>query len=226
MIHPFMPFLTEELWQRLPRRPDDTTPSIVRAAYPQYDADLYDPESEAGYEVLLGGAKGIRSLISEYAIKDAAKGMSPALVNGKSPNVSEVFIQASSDASYKIASDGTQDIRALAGKGEYSISILAPKDPLPTGCAVFGVSADLAVFLEVKGRINPDTEITKAQTKMKKASDAAQKLRKVIDAPDFAEKSSEAVQQTERQRLADFEAEQRNYERSIEQFQQLKLEDK
>lgn len=34
LLHPFMPFVTEELWQRLPRRPNDTTPSIMVAAFP------------------------------------------------------------------------------------------------------------------------------------------------------------------------------------------------
>lgn len=34
LLHPFMPYLTEELWQRLPRRPDDPTETIVLAAFP------------------------------------------------------------------------------------------------------------------------------------------------------------------------------------------------
>lgn len=34
LLHPFMPFVTEELWQRLPRRPNDSTPSIMVASYP------------------------------------------------------------------------------------------------------------------------------------------------------------------------------------------------
>ena len=34
LLHPFMPFVTEELWQRLPRRADDPTPSIMLASYP------------------------------------------------------------------------------------------------------------------------------------------------------------------------------------------------
>ena len=34
LLHPFMPFVTEELWQRLPRRPNESTPSIMVAAYP------------------------------------------------------------------------------------------------------------------------------------------------------------------------------------------------
>jgi valyl-tRNA synthetase len=74
MIHPFMPFLTEELWQRLPRRPEDNTPSIVKAAYPVYDAEMDDPASEAAYELVLSVSKGIRSLMAEYSLKDEAEG--------------------------------------------------------------------------------------------------------------------------------------------------------
>ena len=75
MIHPFMPFLTEELWQRLPRRLDDSTPSIVKATYPEYKPSLEDSSSETAYELVLDVSKGIRSLMAEYAIKDDGKGM-------------------------------------------------------------------------------------------------------------------------------------------------------
>jgi valyl-tRNA synthetase len=34
LLHPFMPFVTEEMWQRLPRRPNDPTPSIMVSAFP------------------------------------------------------------------------------------------------------------------------------------------------------------------------------------------------
>lgn len=40
LLHPFMPFVTEELWQRLPRRPNDPTPSIVISSYPVYVRSL------------------------------------------------------------------------------------------------------------------------------------------------------------------------------------------
>jgi valyl-tRNA synthetase len=74
MIHPFMPFLTEELWQRLPRREEDKTPSIVLASYPTYDAEMDDPASEEAYELVLAVSRGIRSLMAEYSLKDEAKG--------------------------------------------------------------------------------------------------------------------------------------------------------
>jgi valyl-tRNA synthetase len=75
LIHPFMPFLTEELWQRLPRRPDDKNPTITKAAYPQYDPEMDDPASESAYELVTDVAGGIRKLTSEYLIKTDGQGM-------------------------------------------------------------------------------------------------------------------------------------------------------
>jgi valyl-tRNA synthetase len=46
MIHPFMPFLTEELWQRLPRRQGDQTPSITVATYPQHVQEWDDEAAD------------------------------------------------------------------------------------------------------------------------------------------------------------------------------------
>lgn len=74
MIHPFMPFLTEEMWQRMPRRPSDETKSIMIAEYPTFNPALEDPKSETAYELVLGCAQAARSLISEYALKDNAEG--------------------------------------------------------------------------------------------------------------------------------------------------------
>lgn len=74
MMHPFMPFLTEEMWQRLPRRPGDTTPSIVVAKYPSYDPSLEDAEAEAAYELVMACARGVRSMVASYALSSDAQG--------------------------------------------------------------------------------------------------------------------------------------------------------
>ena len=70
LVSPFMPFLTGELWQRLPRRPGDTMSSITIADFPTYDASLDDPGSEKAYDLVLGCSQAIRSFVVEYAIKD------------------------------------------------------------------------------------------------------------------------------------------------------------
>jgi len=45
LLHPFMPFVTEELWQRLPRIPNDATPSIMVSKYPVFvsESDRVSP---------------------------------------------------------------------------------------------------------------------------------------------------------------------------------------
>ncbi|KAI9757995.1 MAG: Valine--tRNA ligase, mitochondrial [Chaenotheca gracillima] len=208
MIHPFMPFLTEELWQRLPRRPDDSTPSIVRAAYPEYDASLDDPASEAAYELVLGASKGVRSLMAEYSIRDEGK----------------LFIQTYDQTSYETAKAQLQSIKSLCGKGVGSIDVLSKDDEKPTGCVVFAVSSSAAVFLHVKGRVDIDAEITKAKSKLQKASEIATRQQKILNDPAYQQKASQELQEQERKKLADSEAEMRNYEESIHQFETLKLE--
>lgn len=74
MLHPFMPFLSEELWQRLPRRRGDTTPSIVVARYPEYEEHLNNPQAASQYGLLIACSKRIRSLMAEYAIKQDGTG--------------------------------------------------------------------------------------------------------------------------------------------------------
>ena len=72
MIHPFMPYITEEMWQRMPRRPNDATKSIMIAKFPTYAPELDDTESEAAYELVLDCSRGTRSLMAEYSLKDNA----------------------------------------------------------------------------------------------------------------------------------------------------------
>lgn len=84
MIHPFMPYITEEMWQRMPRRPNDGTKSVMVAKYPTYIPTLDDPESETAYETVLECTKAARSLMAEYAIKEnVSSKLHPMLVGFK-----------------------------------------------------------------------------------------------------------------------------------------------
>lgn len=80
------------------------------------------------------------------------------------------------------------------------------------------------MFLRVTGRVDIDNEISKANKKLQKTQQGIDKQRKILDDPDYKAKVSEALQEVERKRLADLEAEQRGFEETIKQFEQLKLE--
>lgn len=209
MIHPFMPFLTEELWQRLPRREGDKTPSITVASFPQYIQEFADEAADAEYELLVDSAKGLRSLTAEYAIKENAT----------------TFIQSLNDTTHTTLSSPTSlpSIRSLAGKTVSDIKILSPSDPAPTGCAVYTIGSAATAYLDVKGRIEIDKEITKAQDRLGKANETITRQKKIMD-KDWEDKVSDVVKEQERENLKTAELEAKNWEASIEQFQSLKLE--
>ena len=209
MIHPFMPFLTEELWQRLPRREGDKTPSITIASFPQYIQEFEDQAAEDEYELLVDSAKGLRSLTAEYAIKEGAK----------------TYIQSLDDAAHTTLSASTSlpSIKSLAGKTVSEISILSPSDPAPTGCAVYTSGSAATAYLDVKGRIEIDKELKKASERLGKANETITRQKKIMDA-DWEEKVSDVVKEQERSKLRDAETEARNWQASIEQFESLKLE--
>lgn len=89
---------------------------------------------------------------------------------------------------------------------------------------VFPVSAAAVVYLRVTGRVDIDNEISKANKKLQRTQQGIEKQRKILDDPDYKAKVSEALQEIERNKLADLEAEQHGFQETIKQFEQLKLE--
>jgi valyl-tRNA synthetase len=69
------------------------------------------------------------------------------------------------------------------------------------------------VYLNVKGRINPDEEIAKAKDRLSKAKGTVEKQRKIIDVS-WQMKFSEAVNEAERERLRAPELDSSNFEKS------------
>lgn len=205
MIHPYMPFLTEEMWQRLPRRPNDTTPSICKAAYPVYDPTFDDPESEEAYELLLDITKSIRSICAEYSLKDSAT----------------IYLQVFDNPSHTTCKAELSSITTLSGKALTSggtISILTSSDPKPKGCVVSPVNKSAAVFLEIKGRVDIDQEIAKAKKKLAVASEGVKRQRGILQDEGFLKKVKEELKEVERRKLEDLEAEVRELEGSVEGF--------
>ncbi|KAI2623705.1 tRNA synthetases class I-domain-containing protein [Xylaria nigripes] len=209
LMSPLMPFLTEELWQRLPRRPGDNTSSITIAEYPEYEESFNDPKSETAYELVLGSSKGIRSLIADYAVKDQGV----------------AYIVPLNQLAYDTASAQLSAIKSLSGKTPVDINILMAGEASPTGCAVFPVSADANVYLDVKGRIQDagkeaekvNAKLVEARKEQEDIESFKAELRKVQD-----KDVSEAIQSAEK-RKQDVEAKLRAFEETIAMFETMKI---
>ena len=64
-----MPFVTEEIWQKLPQ----TTGSIMGASFPPVGAERLDAEAEEQMDVLMGVVNGIRNIRGEMNVPPATR---------------------------------------------------------------------------------------------------------------------------------------------------------
>ena len=210
LLHPFLPYITEELWQRLPRSKGDTTASVMLAPYPEADNTLEFVSDAEDYELGLRCAGGVRSLAADYNIRSDGR----------------AFIKASTAAALEKVSAQLQNIKTLSGKGIEEISVLGPdadEASSPRGCAVYVVSADVAVLLQVSTQISDiDAEIKKINTKLQKTTIAITKQHELMAREGF-EKVSDVVLTAEKKKLADAQAAKENFERTLAEFSKLKL---
>ncbi|MBD2301553.1 valine--tRNA ligase [Nostoc sp. FACHB-190] len=73
LLHPFMPHITEEIWQTLTQQNPDSPQTLALQAYPQANADLIDTALEAQFDLLIGTIRTIRNLRAEADVKPGAK---------------------------------------------------------------------------------------------------------------------------------------------------------
>jgi valyl-tRNA synthetase len=73
LLHPMMPFLTEELWQRLPGHEAIHPTTICLAPYPQVEPAWSAPEIEAGMDALMAVVTRVRALRTEMGLTPKAK---------------------------------------------------------------------------------------------------------------------------------------------------------
>ncbi|ALF52044.1 valyl-tRNA synthetase [Nostoc piscinale CENA21] len=73
LLHPFMPHITEEIWQTLTQQPAESPQTLALQAYPQVNADLIDTALEAQFELLIGTIRTVRNLRAEADVKPGAK---------------------------------------------------------------------------------------------------------------------------------------------------------
>lgn len=204
MSHPFMPFLTEEMWQRLPRRAGDSDPSITVAPYPEYDAEFDDVASLEGYELVLNITKGARSLLSQYNI----------LKNG------QVYVELTDAVVRETCISQKESIISLI-KGVEDIHVLENGQPVPSGCALNGISATTNVHVMVKGQIDIDAEIAKVEKKLSNLKEMQAKNADSI--AKFTEKTKPEAKEAAFKRAENLSAEADGYNQTIAILEKLKL---
>ncbi|PYP00134.1 MAG: valine--tRNA ligase [Gemmatimonadetes bacterium] len=87
LLHPVVPFITEELWQKLPGREEGELLAV--AAWPEPKDDLLDPEAEARFAIVQDAISAIRNIRAEYRV--SPKTQLGVVVTGRTPEARRAF---------------------------------------------------------------------------------------------------------------------------------------
>ncbi len=182
LLHPFMPFITEELWQRIPHQGE----SIVVAPFPTASRRTVDPAAEREMGLLIDLVSAVRNIRSESRVPPAAQ--------------LEVTVKPGPDGAPPELTANLDLVEALA---RCRVTV-TPGATRPTGSA-FAVVAGLEVFVQLAGVVDLAAERQRLTKEIKKADDEIGFLTAKLARPDFVERAPSEVVERERARLADQE---------------------
>nr|KAG5705773.1 hypothetical protein BaRGS_027432 [Batillaria attramentaria] len=177
LLHPVMPFVTEELYQRLPRRTTDAPPSICVTPYPTpAEFSCRDTGLEADVEFAQNVIKTIRSIRADYMLVPKMK--------------VDVYLRCSDQATVTTLKTYENLIVTLANAS--AVHFLQEEMP-PAGCAMLTVSAHCEAHILLKGFIDVDKELSKLETKKESLGTQLKKLQDAAAVPGYETKVPEDV---------------------------------
>ncbi|KAG6372693.1 tRNA synthetases class I-domain-containing protein [Boletus reticuloceps] len=204
LLHPFMPFVTEELWQRLPRRSTDF-PSIMISRYPTFDTGFQLADAEEKFDLVFAALRTGRSLAASYNLQS---------------NI-QLFIHVQSLEEKALFESQVPTISALTKGCSKVVVIQGSSSQIPAGCGSAVVSSTVVVYLQVQGLVNLEAEVAKCDKKIDLARLNLEKLYKVVSQPDYQTTVPEAVQLGNEEKRKTLEVELAALQESKEMFAKL-----
>jgi len=189
LLHPFIPFVTEEIWQTMPGRAadglarDGVHRSIALAAFPAYEPAWIDEEAAAAMALLQEVTTAIRTARAERGVPPSRR--------------LTVLIEGADAGQARLLSEGGEYIRRLAGLERLEFAASVPRSP----DTVRQVVRQLQIHIPLAGIVDREAE----QQRIRKELARLEKQLAGIDArlanADFRERADpDVVQEAERQR--------------------------
>ena len=208
LLHPFMPFLTEELWQRLPLPADGgRAESIMIAPWPEAPEGWRDATTVATFADLGSAAASVRQLLAAYNVPKQAR---PA-----------VTVVCRDDARRARLVATANDVAALASCG--AVTVVAETAEAPEGCGVAILDDVTSVHVLLAGLLDPVQEVTRLEKAVQTSRAAVEALRAKQAALGYRDKTPAAVQAAEDAKVAAQGGELAGLEEALEQMKKLAL---
>ncbi|PZC48176.1 MAG: valyl-tRNA synthetase [Chloroflexi bacterium] len=187
LLHPFMPFITEEVWQNLIARLPSELPlpdSIMLASYPT-DAGVEDKNAEEEMALTMSIVRAIRAVRAEFKLPPA--------------QLMEAVVEAKGLTS--VAVEEEPYVTQLARIGEYTVLAEGQERPSMEN-AVTLVLSQAAVLVPLGGLVDLAAERRRLEKELAEGQQNMQRLEGRLGDAAFLEKAPDNVIERERERLA------------------------
>jgi valyl-tRNA synthetase len=186
LLHPLMPFVTEEVYGFLPQVvAGDRPTSVFDARYPEAPAEWEDPQAEAAMEAFTAVVGGLRSTREELGLARDVVGK--VHIVELSPGAAAAMVELK------------QAFRQLSG---CDLSGVFPGGAIPVGRFAHVRSPVVRALLDLEGLVNVERERERLAGKAQKARAEIDKSRAKLGNPDFMTKAPAAVVEELKVRLA------------------------
>ncbi|KAF4316931.1 hypothetical protein BBO99_00008308 [Phytophthora kernoviae] len=202
LLHPTMPFVTEELWQRLPGK--RSTASITIAPYPLPMEGWSNPEVETNMELVKDVIHAARSVRAEYGLANSVR--------------PQFFIKCSDDEVKAVMEAQLDDFSTLAKAGDSKCIV---SEEAPQGCAMHSVNDKVQIFVLLAGLVDFANEISKLEKKLTKIAPSLASLEKKMGREDYATKVPENVREADAAKKEALQTEEAGIHRAIAEFKRL-----
>ena len=187
LLHPFMPHITEEIWQILTQANGETVLAVQ--SYPISQAEWVNGELEQQFSLLIDTIRTIRNLRADADIKPSAK--------------VQAILQSDREEERQILQSGAAYIENLA-KVE-SLSIVAEVDSAEARQTFVGVASTVQVLVPLAGAVDVDALRAKIEKTLSKAEAEVKSLTGRLQNTNFTSKAPPEVVQSARDALAEAE---------------------
>jgi valyl-tRNA synthetase len=202
LLHPLMPFITEEIWQSAGPLAGKAGATIMLQPYPEPNETDVDAEAEADIEWLKAVILGVRNIRGEMNIPPG-KALTLLLRNGDASDQTRL-------------SQNSQYLKKLAKLDH--ISWLSPNDAVPA--AATALAGELEILVPMAGLIDKDAEISRLNKEIGKLESDLARLQGKLGNAAFIDKAPAAVVAKEQEKL---QAQQQALETLQEQMQRIQL---
>jgi valyl-tRNA synthetase len=204
LLHPFMPFITEEIWQALPKKSAEAA-SIMISAYPKPSAEWAGfAAAAAEMELVMDVIKGIRNIRGEMEV-------------APSKQIAAV-LDCKSQESVELLKKNEVYVRSLARLSEVTIGqgVERPAE------ASLQVAGDVEIVVPLRGLVNVEEEEKRLNKEIAKIEKDIEFLSKKLENPSFIERAPADVVEKEREKIGEFANKKRLLEENLEKIQRLR----